>query len=216
MSEVLRAHLEAHLDQVDDGVRAALATWSGARRRLHNELTRRLGVLSSDLAVAERRFFDGVGAAPLRSRDESWRAFDWLAAFDRERMRIENEVWTLVRAANNGEGELLKALGGQADALVTTHGRIGAATNAAVDQVLAGDDTVGQSEFGRGLGRLQARRLDEARRGSRYCDHHGRDPCGNRFDRIGIFFDRSTDRRKRFAENSNILCRRHRIGKNDQ
>jgi hypothetical protein len=159
------AAVAARIDGFHAELARALAAWRREQGARAAALRARATDLSAQMALALRECQHRVGPAPARSQKQALEALRFVTAWDRERARVEDEVWALLRAARAEELGWRRQVRARADELVALARRIGleadqalaAATSAATGRSPLGREVEGQ--VARALARLR-RELD--------------------------------------------------------
>lgn len=163
MNEHVAQELEARLATAAEEARHALAEWRAARRRRWVELKMKLGALSGELAVARSRFIEALGEAPVSTRADLSRAFHCVRELDLERQRIEEEVWVLVRAAEEDERRFRARMLKQARRESQIPALVAEAMNVALEGARESSPSLAQTELGRRFDALHKHRLTSVR-----------------------------------------------------
>src|SRR5262245_10083941 len=122
----LAAELAARAAGFQAEVERELSGWERQRRRRWDALAGRVQALTIQLTVAFDLMRRKLSALPHPRREQVPEIVGWVVIFERERRRVEDEIWTHVRAARLEDSHWRRVVGGKAaelDALVRRLGR---------------------------------------------------------------------------------------------
>ena len=162
-SSAFAAAVAARASGLRDELGVAFATWHRDERGRADELRARLIALSVQMAVALRDCRRRVAARPGVRRGQGLEALRFIAGWDRERQRIEDEVWGILRSARVDERRARRQMAARAGELERLARRIATDADAALAEAAALER--GASPLGRAVQDGIARGLAELRRG---------------------------------------------------
>jgi hypothetical protein len=137
MASDFTAELGARVAALQAEVERALAGWEQERRSRWEAVRARVRALTFHTAAAQDEARARLVTTPAPRRAQVPEIFRWISRFDRDRARVEQEIWALLRAARAEDERWRARVTAHAAALAALGGRLRREAEAAVGEAAA-------------------------------------------------------------------------------